>query len=339
MVYISENPIDNVIIGVIAIIFLVFVADKVIEKSIKISKKLGISQIFIGLTIISIGTSLPEITTHVVASLDIVRGNIDPFIASSTVLGTNIGSDIVQQNLILGIIGLLAVLHARVIHIRKSFLKRDFLMMIAASVLLLLFALDKEISRSEGTVLFFGYLLYLWYLWLHESKKFKDHKNVKLDGKGKRDILVGCAYIIFGLAIIVFSAEYILKIAEFFVITYGIGGSLIGILAIGIATALPELTTSVTAILRGASSISIGTLIGSNITNPMFALGLGAMISTYQVPRPIIIFDLPVKILTAIIIMAFLWTSSKLSKREASILIGMYIVYILVRIKYFAADI
>jgi len=142
-----------------------------------------------------------------------------------------------------------------------------------------------------------------------------------------------------GLVIIVFSAEYILKIAEFFVITYGIGGSLIGILAIGIATALPELTTSVTAILRGATSISIGTLIGSNITNPMFALGLGAMISTYQVPKPIIVFDLPVKIITAIIIMAFLWTSSKLSKRESSILIGMYVVYILLRIKYFAVDI
>lgn len=339
MVFISENPVDNVIIGVIAIVFLVFVADKVIEKSIKIGKKLGISQIFIGLTIISIGTSLPEITTHVVASLDIVRGNIDPFIASATVLGTNLGSDIVQQNLIFGIIGLLAILHGRVIHIKKSFLKRDFLIMILAAVLLLLFSLDKNISRVEGTILFFGYIVYLWFLWMKENKKVKIRKNVKLDGKGKREILVDSTYIILGLVIIVFSAEYILKIAEFFVITYGIGGSLIGILAIGIATALPELTTSVTAILRGASSISIGTLIGSNITNPMFALGLGAMISTYQVPRPIIVFDLPVKIITAIIIMAFLWTSSKLSKRESSILIGMYIVYILVRIKYFAVDI
>ncbi|MBN4049098.1 hypothetical protein JYT91_00605 [archaeon AH-315-M20] len=339
MVYISQNPIDNVIIGVIAIVFLVFVADKVIEKSIKIGKKLGISQLFIGLTIISIGTSLPEITTHVVASLDIVRGNIDPFIASATVLGTNLGSDIVQQNLIFGIIGLLAILHARVIHIKKSFLKKDFLIMILAAVLLLLFSLDKNISRVEGTILFFGYIVYLWFLWMKENNKVKNHKKVKLDGKGKRDILVDSTYIILGLLIIVFSAEYILKIAEFFVITYGIGGSLIGILAIGIATALPELTTSVTAILRGASSISIGTLVGSNITNPMFALGLGAMISSYQVPRPIIVFDLPVKIITAIIIMIFLWKGAKLTKKEASIMIAMYFVYILLRIKYFAVDV
>jgi len=70
----------------------------------------------------------------------------------------------------------------------------------------------------------------------------------------------------------------------------------------------------------------------------MFALGLGAMISTYEVPRPIIVFDLPVKIITAIIIMIFLWNSTKLTKRESSILIVMYVAYILIRIKYFAVD-
>tara|TARA_Y100000310_G_scaffold343863_1_gene453552 strand:+ start:2636 stop:3655 length:1020 start_codon:yes stop_codon:yes gene_type:complete len=338
MVYISLDPIDNVIIGVIATAFLVYVADKVVEKSIKISNKLGISQIFIGLTVISIGTSLPEITTHVVASLDILRGNIDPFIASATVLGTNIGSDIVQQNLIMGVVGLLAV-----IHIRRSFLKKDYLIMIAAAVMLLLFSLDKNISRAEGAVLFFGYFLYLWYLWLGETKniknkKIKDGKHIRLNGNDNKEIFVDIIYIIAGLFIIVLSAEFILRVAEFFVIKYGVGGSLIGILVIGIATALPELTTAVTAILRGASSISIGTLVGSNITNPMFALGLGAMISSYQVPKPIIVFDLPVKIITAIIIMAFLWNRSMLTKREAFMMITMYIVYVLIRMKYFAID-
>jgi len=338
MVYISQNPADNLIIGAIAIIFLVYVADKVIAKSINVSKKLGISQIFIGLTVISIGTSLPEITTHVVASLDIIRGNIDPFIASSTVLGTNIGSDIIQQNLILGIVGILAFLHGHVIHTRRSFLKRDYLIMILASVLLLMFALDGNISRAEGAVLFFGYIIYLWFLWLRESKQSK-RKKADLDGKDKKHLFLDIFYILMGMIIIVASAEYMLKISEFFVNLYGIGGSLIGILAIGVATALPELTTSVTAILRGATSISIGTLIGSNITNPMFALGLGAMISTYQVPRPIIVFDLPVKIITAIIIMVFLWRKRMLTQREATMMIAMYVVYILVRIKYFAVDV
>ena len=114
---------------------------------------------------------------------------------------------------------------------------------------------------------------------------------------------------------------------------------MIGILVVGIATSLPELTTSITAILRGASSISLGTLIGSNITNPMLALGLGAMISTYQVPRSIIVYDLPVNIITAIIIMWFLWRSRMLTRKISIIMISMYIVYVLVRLKYFPVDV
>lgn len=339
MVVISQNPVDNIIIGLIAVVFLVYVADKVIIKSIKISKKLGISQIFIGLTVISIGTSLPEITTSVVASLNILRENIDPFIASATVLGTNIGSDIVQQTMIIGIVGLLAILHGSIIRIKRSFLKEDFLIMILAAVLVLLFGWDGSISRIEGIVLFFGYILYMWFLWMKEDNRIHDHKKIELDGGDKKDIFKDIVYILGGLAVIVFSSEYILRVSEFFVTHYNIGGSMIGVLIVGIATSLPELTTSITAILRGASSISIGTLIGSNITNPMLALGLGAMISTYQVPRAIIVYDLPVNIITAIIIMWFLWKDKKITRKASMIMIAMYVTYILVRLKYFAVDI
>ena len=339
MVVISQSPVDNVIIGVVAIVFLIFIADKVIGKLIMLSKRLGISQIFIGLTVIAIGTSLPEITTGVVASLDIISGGIDPFIASSTVLGTNIGSDIVQQSLIIGIVGLLAVTRLKAIRVRRDFLKTDGLVMIMAAILLLLFAMDGGISRVEGSVLFFGYIVFLWFLWMKENVRIHDHKKVNLDESDKKNIFIDLFYVLVGLTIIIFSAEYILRVAEFFVRGYGVGGSLIGILVIGVATALPELTTSITAILKGASSISIGTLIGSNITNPMFALGLGAMISSYQVPRPVIVYDIPVKIVTAILLMWFLWRNSKFTRKEAVTMITIYFVYVLVRLKYFAVDV
>ena len=340
MVVISQNPVDNVIIGIIAIAFLVFVADKVIGILIKISKKLGISQIFIGLTVIAIGTSLPEITTSVVASLDIVRGKIDASVASGTVLGTNIGSDIVQQTLILGIVGLFAVMRLKALHVKKSFLKEDGVILILAAFLLLLFASDGWISQIEGAVMFFGYIIFLWFLWMREDEDIHNHhKKVEFDGADKKGIFIDLVYIIGGIAIVIFSAEYILRVAEFFVIRYDIGGSLIGIMAIGVATALPELTTSITALFRGASSISVGTLIGSNITNPMFAVGLGAMISSYQVPRPVIVFDIPVKILTAFIVLFFLWRKKMLTRNESISLIAIYFVYILVRLRYFPVDI
>ena len=339
MVYLSQSPVDNTIIGILAIILLVVMADKVVAKSIIVSRKLGISQMFIGLTIISIGTSFPEITTHLVASLDIVRGNIDPFIASSTVIGANIGSSMVQQTFITGLVGLLAILHGRTILIRKRLLKRDFLLVILAMVLLSLFSTDRMISRVEGTVLVVGYLVYLWFLWLEENKKIHAQKKVELDGKGKKGILLDLAYISAGLLAIVYSAETILRVAEFFVTRYQIGGSLIGVMTIGIASAMPELTTSVAAIIRKATSISIGTLVGSNITNPMFALGLGAMISSYAVPEPVIVYDLPVKIGTAIVIMVLLWKQGRLTRRESLLMMGMYLAYVLIRMKYFAVDV
>ena len=203
----------------------------------------------------------------------------------------------------------------------------------------MLFGQDGSISRAEGIVLFFGYILYLWFLWIREGKSFKDHHKFAFDEKNKKESFMDIAYILIGLAVIVFSAEYILRVSEFFVVHYNISGSMIGILIIGIATSLPELTTSITAILRGASSISLGTLIGSNITNPMLALGLGAMISTYQVPRSIIVYDLPVNIITAVIIMWVLWKNRMLTKKFSLIMISMYIVYVLVRLKYFAVDV
>lgn len=339
MVPISQNPVDNVIIGVLAIMCLVFVADKVIEKTIKVGKKLGISQIFMGLTVIAIGTSLPEITTSVVASLDIVSGKIDPFIASSTVLGTNIGSDIVQQTLILGIVGLFAVMRLKALRVKKEFLKTDGVVLILAACLLLLFALDGKISRVEGAVMFFGYAVFLWFLWMREDEDIHSHhKRVELDGHDKKGIFLDLFYIITGIVVVIFSAEYMLRIASFFVTRYEIGGSLIGIMVIGVATALPELTTSITAMFRGASSISIGTLIGSNITNPMLAVGLGAMISSYQVPRPIIVYDVPLKIMTSILVLFFLWRNMMLTKREAISLIAVYLAYILVRLRYFPTD-
>ena len=340
MVFISQNPVNNFIIGLVAIVFLVFVADKVISKTIKLGKKLGISQIFLGLTVIAVGTSLPEIITCVVASLDIIRGNINPFIASGTILGTAIGSDIVQQSLIIGIVGLIAVLRLKPIRVKKDFLKIDGVILIVAAFLLLLFALDGGLTRVEGAVLFFGYILFLWFLWMREDEDIHhNHRKVELDGKDRKGVFVDFLYIFGGILVVIFSAEYILRVVEFFVKSYNIGGSLIGIMIIGIATALPELTTSITAILRGASSISIGTLIGSNITNPMLALGLGAMISSYQVPRPVIAFDIPIKIVTSIILIGFLWRKHMFTKHEAITMITIYFVYMLVRLKYFAADI
>jgi len=119
----------------------------------------------------------------------------------------------------------------------------------------------------------------------------------------------------------------------------GIGGSLIGVIVLGTASAMPELITALSGVKNGAHGISLGTLVGSNITNPLVAIGLGALISTFWVPRPVLAWDLPWEAVTGAILWAILWfTKGRLNRVGAIYLIVLYAVYIVSRAVFFAVD-
>jgi cation:H+ antiporter len=114
---------------------------------------------------------------------------------------------------------------------------------------------------------------------------------------------------------------------------------LIGVLTLGVASALPELITAISGIRKGDAGIPLGTLIGSNITNPLIAIGGGALLSTYWVPRPLIRWDLPWETLTGAILWVYLWFSKgKLGKKGAFYLIALYVAYVTLRAIFFAVD-
>ena len=141
------------------------------------------------------------------------------------------------------------------------------------------------------------------------------------------------------MVVTVLSAQIVLGVTEFVVQTTGIGGSLIGVLTLGIASALPELTTAISGIKNNAHGISLGTLIGSNITNPLVAIGGGALLSTYWVPRPLVVWDLPWETITGAILWLFLWVrKGKFNKVGAIYLMILYFVYIVCRALFFAVD-
>ncbi|MBN2394457.1 MAG: sodium:calcium antiporter, partial [Anaerolineae bacterium] len=107
----------------------------------------------------------------------------------------------------------------------------------------------------------------------------------------------------------------------------------------GVASALPELITALAGIRNGDSGIPLGTLVGSNITNPLVAIGLGSLVSTYAVPRPLVLWDLPWETVTGLILWAILWFSKgKLGKWAGFYLIGLYIVYVILRSVFFSVD-
>jgi cation:H+ antiporter len=187
----------------------------------------------------------------------------------------------------------------------------------------------------------------MYYLYIDERKHYKeeDHgfsetgetpEGIPQNAReARRDGMISLA----ALLITVASAMVALQVTEVVVAETGIGGSLIGVLTLGIASALPELITAVSGVRHGDSGIPLGTLVGSNITNPLVAIGGGALISTYWVPRPLVFWDLPWETLTGALLWIILWVNKgKMGRWGAYYLIALYFIYITLRMVFFSVD-
>ncbi len=315
-----------VIIGVIIVLLL---AEVIIKNSIELAKHYGVSGTFIGLTVLSIGTSIPEIMTHVIGSITILRDITLLNTMSALVVGTNIGSDIFQQNFILPIVGILGT----VVVVKKN-LFTEMGALILAALLVWVFSLGGLITRLEGGLLLLAYIAYLLYL-----KRNKVRENVKaLNHLSKRDVWVAMLLVLVCFIIMAVVADEVLGASTVLVESLPISASFFGVILLGVAAGLPELTTSLIAIFKKQKDISAGILIGSNITNPLFGIGLGALISTYTIPNVIAYYDLPIKIATAGLLYFFLMRGRDLRKYEAIILIVLFFAYIVVRNVLFPVD-
>ncbi len=331
-----------IFIGFLMLVVLVLSANKTVEKIIGIANYFKLSGTFMGMTVLSFATSIPEISSHFIASISILRGTLDYRIGSAIVLGSNIGSDVVQQTLIMGII----VLIAGSLYFRKYVLTKNMAPMIATSILCLFLGIDGSFSRIDGVILFLTFIAYNYYLYQDERKFYKEEDNSiqseEMEGKVPNSLMEVFKDALFTLGlllIVVLAASVVLNVTEIVVQRTGVGGSLIGVLTLGVASALPELTTALAGLRHKEQGISLGTLIGSNITNPLVAIGGGAIISTYAAPRPLLLWDLPWGIITGAILWLILWRNhGKLGKKEGIYLMVMYFVYIAVRAVFFHTD-
>lgn len=320
----------DVLVLVVGFILILLLAEIVIRNTLQLAKHYGFSGTFVGLTVLSIGTSIPEIMTHIVGSIKIVN---DPSLLntlSGLLLGNNIGSDIFQQNFVLPLVAIIGT----VVVIRKNlFVEMGGL--IAAALLVWFFSFGGVISRLEGFLLLVAYLFYLLYL---KKNKISERGIVALNHLSRKDITIAIMLIIMGFVFMAFVSGRVLDSATVLISMLPISASFFGVILLGIASALPELTTSLIAIFKGKKDVSAGILIGSNITNPLFGIGIGALISSYTVPSVMVIYDLPVKIVTAFVILYFLLTNEELRKVESVVLIMLFILYVVVRQIYWPVD-
>lgn len=341
--FVSQSLFTLIFFGTLSIITLVVSSNVAVNKLTGLAGYFRLSTTFMGVTVVALATSIPEIAAHFTASIGILSGALDYEVSSAVVLGANIGSDVVQQTLIMAIV----VLIAGKLHFKRYFLWKTMLPMIITTLMCIVLGIDGQYSRVDGLILFGSFIAYMYYLYVDERKHYKaeDHgftetgetpEGIPQNAKEAwRDSFIA----IFALMITVGSAMIALQVTEVVVAQTGIGGSLIGVLTLGIASALPELITAISGVRHGDSGIPLGTLIGSNITNPLVAIGGGAMISTYWVPRPLVVWDLPWETITGAILWVILWfNKGKLGKWVAYYLIALYFIYVTLRMIFFAVD-
>ncbi|MFQ6010358.1 MAG: calcium/sodium antiporter [Candidatus Aenigmatarchaeota archaeon] len=308
---------------VLGILGLLLGTELVIRSSLDIAEHYKISHVFMGLTIIAIGTDLPELVVNITGALYRLAGTE----TSGLIIGQTIGTTISQIALILGIIGL-ASLSMRP-SLTKRELRRDGMMMLGSVVLLFLVGLDGIITTQEGLMLVIIYLLYFSTLF-REERVYEKVKRAP-----RMHIRWALVSLITGFIVLIYSSDFVVSNAVSLAVSLGVAQSLIGALVLGVGTSLPELSISLGAIRKKAVGLSVGNLIGSNTYDILFTLGISSAISGFIVNENLLRFDIPFLFLVSVLALFFFKTKMKISRKEAAALIGVYAIYVALKIAGF----
>ena len=302
----------QVLLLVLGFVMLVKGADWFVEGASKLAEKFGIPQLVIGLTIVALGTSLPETAVSVSAA---IKGSAE------ITIGNVVGSNILNILLILGISAVISPLM-----VQKSTIKYEIPMVVAVSVVLAVLGLsDGIVGRLDGLILLLGLVLYLLYL-LQMAKKGQavieeEEKSGVDESLWKLLVMIvgGGVLIVWGSNITVDAATELARI-------FGMSERLIGLTIVAFGTSLPELVTSVTAAIKGKADIAVGNIVGSNIYNILFVVGVSAVI-TPVVYQGDFLVDSVVCALTAVLLWLCVFRKAKLQRVGGALMLVCYAAY------------
>ena len=261
--FMALSPVIPYIVLVISFVALIKGADFFVEGASSLAKKLGVSSVVIGLTVVAMGTSAPEAAVSISAGL---QGS------NEIALGNVIGSNLFNLLVVLGVCMLLTKLPTTV-----ETIKRDYPWNLIATVAVIaaIVFFDSKVTRLEGIgllVLFISYMSYLIYKTIKDRKSDDEEITEIPLGKSMLFLLGGLALVIVGGDLVVDSATVIAR-------SWGVSDALIGLTIIAMGTSLPELVTSIVAAKKGECEMAIGNVIGSNLFNLLFILGMSSTIS------------------------------------------------------------
>lgn len=300
----------QVLLLIFGIVVVLKSADWLTNGAVGLATKLGISQIVIGLTIVAIGTSMPEFFVSIVSA---IKGTPD------LAVGNIVGSNIFNVLLIVGVAATVAP-----IAIQRATVRRDIPIAIVASIMLTFMMLDDNISRIDALILFAAFIAFIW-ITLRNSKNDANEKDASTEKviPTWKSVL----FIIFGLVGLVLGSNIFVDNASSLAHGWGISDAVIGLTIVAGGTSLPELATSAVAARKGDSGIAIGNVLGSNVFNILMILGLTGIISPMHIQN-ITYIDMAVMVISMALFWLFSFTKLRVERWEGCVLIVCFLRYI-----------
>lgn len=301
----------NILLLIVGMVLLIKGADFFVDGSSSVAKKLKIPSLVIGLTLVSMGTSAPEASVSITSSINGL---------SDISLGNIIGSNIFNLLIVMGV-SLLFV----PIFVSKETLIFEFPFVILITSLLALFSFvisPQELSRIEGLILLALFIFYLVFIILRAKKNPDKEEELPKEISWFKSI----AFIVLGLLGVILGGNWVVSSSSFIAKQLGMSDALVGLTIVAIGTSLPELVTSFVAAKKGENEIALGNVLGSNIFNILFVLGLSSTISPLQIKENIVV-DVVFCIVMTVVVLIISLKKKELKKLSGVLFIALYILY------------
>ena len=314
--FMALSPVLPYVVLVVSFFALIKGADIFVEGASSLAKKLGVPSIIIGLTVVAMGTSAPEAAVSISAA---TTGN------NGIALGNVIGSNLFNLLVVLGVCMVITKLPTQ-----RETLTRDFPWNIIATAAVILFIVlfgDNQITRLEGAALLVLFVSYMAYI-IYKTLKNRETSDEEIE---EISLVKSVIFLVGGLALVVVGGDLVVDSATAIAKSWGASDKLVGLTIVAMGTSLPELVTSIVAAKKGESEMAIGNVIGSNLFNLLFILGMTSVIM--PVAATLLVDSI---FLLAVTVMMFVFaaTGSRLQRAEGAVALlcyGGYLAYTIIR--------
>ena len=309
-----------VLLLVAGLVVLVGGAELLVRGAARLAAAMGVSSLVIGLTVVAYGTSAPELAVSSVAA---VQGRAD------IALGNVVGSNILNVLVVLGASALIAPLV-----VSRQLVRIEVPLMIGVSVALLLLGRDGRIGRIDGLLLLAGAITYTAVLLIKARRNGAADADPDEPKPERVPWASSIGLVIVGLGLLVLGADWLVRSATAIARALGMSELVIGLTVVAVGTSLPELATSLTAAFRGERDMAVGNVIGSNLFNILFILGVAGILNDVNVAPAAQRFDIPVMIAVAVACLPVFFTRGSIGRGEGAMFLLYYLAYMLYVLLY-----